>query len=294
MAILLQIIINGLIAGSIYALVAVGFSLVYSTNRFIHFAHGAVITLAAYFLYYIHTILGVDIWFASFLTIVFTSFVGLMMNLLIYHPLREKGTSPQIMLIASIALLMLLESVILLFFGAELKTIELLNAQSINIFGAYLTPLQIILIASSPLLLGVFYYFTKRSRLGKAMRAVADNKTVAEIVGISSESVYSWSIIISSALAGISGILIGLEQNLEPTMGTHLMIRGFVGAVIGGIGSVPGAILGGLLVGLVENVGIWFLPSGYKDAIAFGLLFIFLLIRPNGILPILKKGTIND
>jgi branched-chain amino acid transport system permease protein len=116
------------------------------------------------------------------------------------------------------------------------------------------------------------------------MRAVADNKDVAEVLGISAEKIYSWSFIIGSFIAAIAGILIGLDQNLEPTMGTSLMIKGFTAAIIGGVGSVPGSILGSFFLGLVENFGIWFLPSGYKDAIAFMILFIFLLFRPQGIL----------
>jgi branched-subunit amino acid ABC-type transport system permease component len=124
----------------------------------------------------------------------------------------------------------------------------------------------------------------KKSKIGKAMRAVSDNKDVAEIVGISSERIYNWSFIIGSAIAGIGGILVGLEQNLQPTMGTNLMIKGFTAAIIGGIGSPFGAVLGSYLLGFSENFGIWYLPSGYKDAIAFVILFIFLLFRPQGIL----------
>ncbi len=121
------------------------------------------------------------------------------------------------------------------------------------------------------------------------MRAVADNKDMAEVIGISSEKIYSAVFMVGSAVAGIVAILVGLEQNLEPTMGTNLMIKGFTAAIIGGIGSVPGAILGSYLLGFAENFGIWFLPSGYKDAIAFIILFIFLLFRHQGILGIKKK-----
>ena len=129
----------------------------------------------------------------------------------------------------------------------------------------------------------------KKTKIGKAMRAVADNKEMAEVVGISSERIYSLAFVVGSAIAGVAGILVGLEQNLEPMMGTNLMIKGFTGAIIGGIGSVPGAILGSFLLGFAENFGIWFLPSGYKDAIAFIILFIFLLFRPQGILGIKKS-----
>ncbi|MEK6822528.1 MAG: branched-chain amino acid ABC transporter permease, partial [Nanoarchaeota archaeon] len=123
----------------------------------------------------------------------------------------------------------------------------------------------------------------KRSRIGVAMRAVMNNKEVAQTVGIDPERMYSITFALSSALAAVAGILIGIEQNLHPTMGTALVIKGFTGAVVGGMVSVPGAIMGSLILGLAENIGIWWLPSGYKDAIAFALLFIFLLVRPQGL-----------
>ena len=122
------------------------------------------------------------------------------------------------------------------------------------------------------------------------MRAVADNKDVAEIVGISAKKIFAWSFVVGSLIAGVVGILISLEQNLEPLMGTNLMIKGFTGAVVGGIASVPGAILGSFLLGFAENFGVLFLPSGYKDAIAFVLLFVFLLFRPQGLLGIKRSG----
>ena len=120
------------------------------------------------------------------------------------------------------------------------------------------------------------------------MRAVADNKELASIVGINPKKIAIYSFLIGSALAGIAGILIGLEQNMDPTMGTELMIKGFTGAIIGGIGSVAGAIPGSYLLGIAENFGIWYLPSGYKDAIAFVLLFIFLLFKPEGLFGVIK------
>jgi branched-chain amino acid transport system permease protein len=277
-----QLLINGLIAGAIYALVASGFSLIYSTNKFIHFAHGAVIAFSAYILYFFFSILGINFGFSVVLAIIFASLLGYALNFLVYKQLRKKKTSSVILLIASVGLLM--------FFGASVKTIGFLKvAKGMEFLGAVITPLQIVIISTSILLLVGLFLFMKKTKLGKAMRAVSDNKDVAEIVGISSEKIYSWSFIIGSAIAGIAAILIALEQNLHPTMGTNLMIKGFAAAIIGGIGSVHGAVLGALLLGLVENFGIWYLPSGYKDAIAFVLLFVFLLWRPQGILGIKRR-----
>ncbi len=280
-----QLFINGLIAGAIYALVASGFSLIYSTCKFIHFAHGAVVAVTAYILYLFFSLLGLNFWLAVILTIIFAGFFGWLINKILYKKLRKRKASNVILLIASVGLLILLESLILLFFGADVKTIGFIKiAKGLEFLGAIITPLQIVIIISSFVLLFLLFFFTKKSKIGKAMRAVADNRDVAEIVGISAEKMFSWSFIIGSAIAGIAGILVGLEQNLEPTMGTNLIIKGFTGAIIGGIGSVPGAILGSFLLGFSENFGIWFLPSGYKDAIAFIILFVFLLARPQGIL----------
>lgn len=291
MGIFIQLLINGLIAGAIYALVSSGFSLIYSTNKFVHFAHGSAIAFSAYMLYFFFAILGLNFGFSVILAIIFASLLGLAMNYFIYRELRKRKASGVILLIASFGLLILIESLILIFFGADVKTIDYIKvAKGLEIFGAIITPLQIFIIIVSIILLIGLFFFMKKSKIGKAMRAVSDNKDVAEIVGISAERIYNWSFVIGSAIAGIAGILVALEQNLDPTMGTGLVIKGFTAAIIGGIGSVPGAILGAFLLGLVENFGIWFLPSGYKDAIAFVLLFIFLLFRPNGILGKKKEG----
>lgn len=280
-----QLFVNGLIAGAIYGLVASGFSLIYSTCKFVHFAHGVTIAAGSYFLYLGFALIGLGFWPSLVLAIVLSALFGFAMNIFIYKKFRKKKASAVILLIASFALLILCESLILLFFGADVKTIGYLKiAKGIEILGAIITPLQIVIVITAFVLFALLFFFMKKTKTGKAMRAVSDNKDVAEIVGISSEKIYSRVFIIGSAIAGVAGILVGLEQNLEPTMGTGLMIKGFTGAIIGGIGSVPGAILGSFLLGFSENFGIWFLPSGYKDAIAFLILFIFLLARPQGIL----------
>jgi branched-chain amino acid transport system permease protein len=284
-----QLLINGLIAGAIYSLVSSGFSLIYSVCKFVHFAHGVVITLSGYFFYFLFSRLGLNFWLSVILSIIFASLLGFLTDKVVYKQLRKRKASNTILLMASVALLIFFESLILLLFGADVKTIGYIKiSKGIEIFNAIITPLQIVIIIVSIILLILLFLFMKKTKLGKAMRAVADNKDVAEVVGISAEKIYSWSFIIGSLIAGIAGILVGLEQNLEPTMGTNLMIKGFTAAIIGGIDSVPGSILGSFLLGLVENFGIWFLPSGYKDAIAFIILFIFLLFRPQGILGIKK------
>ena len=282
-----QLLINSLIAGAIYSLVAAGFSLIYSVCKFVHFAHGAVIAFGGYLLYLFFSSLKLSFGISVLLTVVCTSLLGFLMNLVVYKKLRQRKASNTIFLIAGFAILIFFESLILVFWGADVKSIGLIKiSKGIELGEAIITPLQVVIIFVSLLLLLLFFVFMKKTKIGKAMRAIADNKDVAEIVGISAEKIYSWSFIIGSAIAGIAGILVGLEQNLEPTMGTSLMVKGFTAAIVGGVESVPGAILGSFLLGFAENFGIWFLPSGYKDAIAFIILFIFLLFKPRGILGI--------
>jgi branched-chain amino acid transport system permease protein len=291
MSLFMQLVINSLIAGAIYALVAAGFSLIYSTCKFIHFAHGSTIAFSGYMLYLFYSKLHINFWFSIILTLIFAGLFGLLMNITVYKSLRKRKASNIILLISSFAMLILFESLILIFFGADVKTIGYLDvARGMDFLGAVITPLQIFIILVSVVLLGFLFFLMKKMKIGKAMRAVSDNKNVAEIVGISSERVFNWSFIIGSVIAGIASVLVGLEQNLEPTMGPSLMIKGFTGAVIGGITSVPGAVLGSFILGFAENFGIWFLPSGYKDAIAFVILFIFLLFRARGLLGIKKSG----
>ncbi len=287
----LQILINGLIAGAIYALVAAGFSLIYSTNKFVHFAHGATVAFSAYMFYMLFSMFGIDLWLSVILALALGALLGYGMNFLVYQRLRERKASPLIQLVASVALLILIESIILMSFGADVKSIDLIKvAKGMEFFGAIITPLQLGIVIVALILLGVLYIFMKKTKLGKAMRAVADNKDAAEIVGISAKRIFAWSFVVGSLIAGVAGILVGLEQNLEPMMGTNLMIKGFTGAIVGGISSVPGAILGSFVLGFAENIGIWFLPSGYKDAIAFVILFVFLLFRPQGLLGVKRSG----
>ncbi len=287
----LQLFFNSLIIGSIYALVAVGFSLIYSTNRFMHFAQGASVVIAGYSLFTFFTLLRIPFVLSGLLTLLLSAVIGYGMFKLIYQPLQNRKSSTVILLIASIAILILVENVILLFYGAGVRSVGLLETvKGMEIGNAHITLLQVILILISIILLFSLSLFLNKTKLGRDLRAVADNKELAAIMGLDTQRLMAISFIIGSALAGIAGLLIGLEQNLDPTMGTSLMVKGFSGAVIGGIYSVPGSVLGSYLVGLAENFGSWYIPSGFKDAITFVLLFVFLLFRPVGLLGV-EKGV---
>ena len=282
MGVLAQLLANGIIAGGIYALIAAGFALIYNVTKFMHFSHGSVVAVGAYFFYMFTSLIGLGFGISIVLTLVCTGFVGVLMDWFVYKPLRKKKASNAVLLIASIALLTLLNSLILAIFGADVKSIPMTNPVY-TIFDARITMLQIIIIVVAAIFMVLLFFLMKKTKMGIAMRALSNNKDVAQAVGVNPQRMYTYTFFIGSFLAGAAGILIGLEQNLFPEMGTNMIIKGFTGAVIGGITSVPGSIVGSLFLGIVENLGIWRLPSGYKDAIAFGLLFVFLLFKPSGI-----------
>lgn len=279
-----QLLINGIIAGSIYSLISSGFSLIYTTNRFINFSHGSVVVLAAFAAYFFFNILRLPFIIAGLFAIAFIIFFGLMNFRLVYNPLRKRGASNASLLVASIGCLILIESLLIMLFGAGVKSYFLFDtSQGINLLGAVITKIEIIIVLSSVLVLTLLYLFLHKCRTGKKMQAVSDEPALAETVGISSRKIRSLAIIIASVIAGLAGILIGLEYSFEPMMGTNLMIKGFTGAIVGGASSILGSVLGAFIVGILENIGIGFLPSGFKDAITFTLLFTFLLIKPRGL-----------
>lgn len=284
-SIIFQLILNGLIAGAMYALVASGFSLIYRVTKFMNFAHGAVVLFAAYFAYYFSDVLGLNFFLSALITIILSAFLGFLINFVVYRQLRKRKASNAVMLISSLALLIFFNGLILALFGSSVKSYDFSRYNAIFDLGLFrITSVQIVIISFALLMLLFIWLIIKKTKLGKAMRAISDNRDVAQTAGINPERVYSWTFFIASFLAGIAGVLIGLEQNLNTQIGTSWGISGFTAAVIGGANSVPGSVLGSFLLGLVENFGIWYLPSGYKGAIAFGLLFIFLLFRPQGIL----------
>ena len=282
MSIVPQLITNGIIAGGIYALVALGYTMVYGTLKFINFAHGEIFMIGAYIAWLFNMLFGVNMIIAFLISIISCSILGFLIEKIAYKPLRN---SPRLVpLITAIGVSIFLQSLALIFFGADIKTFRSGTIErGINVFGATITKLQIAIIITSLIMMLLLHLYVKYSKTGKAIRAVSDNPELASTIGINTDKVISTVFIIGSALAAIAGILIGMEQNLQPTMGIPVGVKAFTAAVVGGIGNIYGALLGGFLIGLIENIGIWFIPSGYKDAIAFLVLLIMLFFRPQGL-----------
>jgi len=294
MGIAAQLIINGIIAGGIYALVALGYTMVYGILKFINFAHGEVFMLGAYLGWVFNILLGVNVIVAAVLAMLGCAVAGFIIEKIAYKPLRGRGMLPP--LITAIGISLFLQASAILIFGAQIRTYrtgEVVQGITIPFIDAIITKIQIVIIIVSVALMVGLHFYIKHSKTGKAMRAVADNYEVASIVGINPNRVISYVFIIGSALAAAGGVLVGIEQNLTPTMGVSIGIKSFTAAVVGGIGNIYGAVLGGFMIGLIENVGIWFIPSGYKDAIAFAVLLLFLLFKPTGIFGAKKEEGVR-
>lgn len=172
-----------------------------------------------------------------------------------------------------------------LIYGAQILTLRTGPVvEGYQILSAVITPIQILILSASLILFVILWLVIDKTKMGKAIRAVADDPIGASVSGIYPEKVTLYAFGIGSALAGMAGVLISLETNIEPTMGFNAILKGIIASIIGGIGSIPGAVLGGFFLGIVENLGIWKIQAGWKDTIAFAVLIIFLLFRPEGIL----------
>lgn len=293
-SILPQLFINGIIAGSIYALVAVGFSLIFVTNRFVHFAHGAAVVTSSYILYTMLSIVGLPFWLSAILTVLSGGVLGALMYALVYHPLRKRKSSYAILLIASIGIMIFLENLMQLIFGSDVRVLTVFPIQKgIEILpGALITPLQIGIVIAGLIMLLASWLFVTKTRMGKLMRAVASHPDLAKISGINTTTIQMLSFVLGTALAAAAGVLVALELNVESTMQSKLMVKAFTSAVIGGVSSLPGSVFGSFFLGTIENIAMIWFPSGFKDAISFILLMGFLIWRPQGILGV-DKGTRN-
>lgn len=281
---ILQFIINGIIAGSIYALIALGFTIIYRTVKFFHFAHGAVYTAGAYIAYTFSVSLGINPLISFVIASIFAGLIGVIIDRLVYSPLRKQKASDLVFLVASFGVFIFLQNLIQIIYGAQIRTMRTGSViEGRHIFGAIITDTQIMILAVSIVLLLILWLFIQKTKLGKAMRAVSDDPLAASVVGINPEKIISYSFLLGSALAGTAGILISLETNIEPSMGMAAMLKGVIASIIGGIGSIPGAVAGGFFLGIAENLGIMEIQAGWKDTIAFLILIIFLLWRPSGI-----------
>ncbi len=284
MSIALQLLINILIPVSLFSLIAAGFSVFFSVSRVQHMAIGASIAASGYGLFALSSRIGFPLAFIG--AIVASIVVGLLANALVYERLQKRRWfSEEVMLVASIMILLLSQSVFLFIFGSQPKSISAPEwmYQRLEFATISVTWGEIALVCIAFAALAGFALYLRYSRLGVAMRAVADNREVAEVIGINTRRMRYITIVLVSCLAGLAGALIATEYNLEPYASSLQAVRAYGRTIIGGIGSIPGALLASVLTDGAENIGAFFVSSSYKEIFSFLFVFVFLLVRPWGL-----------
>jgi len=289
-----QQLINGLALGSVYALIALGYTMVYGILHLINFAHGEVYMLGAYLgiiIMGVLTLTGLPVYSLSlsiFLTIlismVFCALYGAAIERFAYRPLRSAVKLAP--LISAVGVSIILQNVVMLTQGTEYKNLPpLLPAEGFDLFGANVSPVQTFILGSSIVIMLMLHFFVANTRLGKAMRATSQDRIMAGLLGININQVISITFMIGSSLAAAAGVMVTLYYGVVHFfMGYLAGVKAFTAAVLGGIGSIPGAMLGGFMLGLIENFGASYISSVYKDAFAFLVLIITLILRPSGLL----------
>ncbi len=263
---------------------AVGFGLIFSTTRFFHFAHAAVYTSAAYLTYCGSAQLGLPLGVAVLLGVAGGVCLGGLMEFGLYRPMRRRSASALTLLIASLGTYVVLQNLISMTWGDDVRMLQSSTVrEGIEILGGRITPTSVLAIAVCVTLLAVVTLVLRRTGLGRAMRAVADDAELARIRGIRADRVILATFAIGSGLAAVAGILVALDVNMRPTMGMNALMLAIVAVIIGGVNSIGGIVLGSLLLATAQQVAIWQLGSQWQDAVAFAILLVFLLVRPQGL-----------
>ena len=302
-AVFFQHLTNGLTLGGIYALIALGYTMVYGILKFINFAHGDILRVGAYIGLFAFDMLRGDAplgaWtftafiLAMLISSLFCAFLGMFIEKVAYKPLRKAARLAP--LLSAIGVSFILSNGAAWLWGTQSRKLNYpFDNSPINILGVTITPHQILILVVSLTMMIALKIFVDRSRLGKAMRATALDQDTAQLMGINVNMVISLTFAIGSALAAVGGMLIALDYKCYPTLGTMTGLKAFVAAVVGGIGNISGAMVGGIILGIVETFGVAILgiPQGYKDTIAFVILIIILLIKPEGLLGKVEKEKV--
>ena len=289
--IVLQQLVNGISLGSIYALIALGFSMVYGIAKLLNFAHGDVLMIGAYTGFFVLSAIGMGlqgIIFSLIIAMIVCVIFALSIERLAYRPLRERGAPRLNYLITAIAVSLIIQNTarILPFMGPTPRRFPHPPIRSIQIVeGLSVSNIQIIIVVLSAILMLILNFIVNYTKRGKAMRAVSFDPQAASLMGISVSRTIAFTFALGATLAGAGGVLFASAYPLvNPTMGMMPGLKAFVAAVLGGIGSVPGAMLGGYVLGIAEIFAAGFISSQFADAISFAILIIVLLFRPSGIL----------
>jgi branched-chain amino acid transport system permease protein len=282
--VILQQGINGVVVGGLYVLVALGLTLIYGVLVQINFAHADIVTLGAFAAYFVAQLLGANYFVSIAVALVLGGVLGWLINAAIFAPLRQHG-SELLPLIATIGVSIMLQNAMLLLFGPIPYAFNTpYSGQVIHVGTLFFTAQNLLIIVVSTTTIGLLYAFMKFTFLGKALRAVSQDRETAALMGINPNFLIMLTFIIASALAGMSGALLGPVLVLTPFAGTSVIVKAFAIVIIGGFGNIEGTIIAGLIVGLIESYTTQFLDPGLIDIAVFALLLVMLAVRPTGLI----------
>jgi neutral amino acid transport system permease protein len=290
----LQLVVNGIAVGSIIALAAVGLTLTFGILRLANFAHGDLMTLGAYGTLFANGVLGfilppqLNIWLAIPCGALLTIAIALISEKLLWSPMRDRRASSTTLIIISIGLSLFLRNGIILIAGASNQKYSLPLAPALDFGGLKIAQYRLIVVGLAIVVMLALHYLLQRTKIGKAMRAVADNVDLARVSGINVERVVIWTWVIAAGITAISGGMYGLITAVRPNMGWFLILPMFAAVILGGIGNVYGAIVGAFVIGIAQEVGTYWISPDYKLGIALAMMILVLLFRPQGIF----RGTI--
>lgn len=280
---LLQLVINGLQLGAIYALTAVGFSLIFGATKIFHIAHGAAFTIAAYLFWWTNTALYMPWPISALIAVAAAVAFGLFMERFIYRPIQRHEGSFFTVFIAAFGVQIIVQNLIGTIFGRSFVSVTTSLSRSVEVMpGLFIAPVAMISIVVAIVFFTALTLYLSRTHIGMAMRALSENPDLIRVFGLDPGRVAQYAFVIGSAIVVPGAILTAMTEGLNPAVGNHVMLISLAATIVGGIGSLRGAAYGGLLLGLAENLALWRLDPQWSEAVTFVVLFLFIVFRPAG------------
>jgi branched-chain amino acid transport system permease protein len=281
---IIQLLVNGIVTGVVFSLFAISFTTIYATTKIFHFAHGMVFTCGAYFSYLFHVTLGVHIFGSILISVVLTGFVGMLINFVIYEPLQKRRASPLAILVASLGTYIALNAIISLIFTSNVKVMESGIGGILQFGNVFVTNTQIVIICATVGINTLLALFFIKTEVGLSIRALGQNAELAEIFGMSPRRIKYAIFFLASALASVGATFEAMDiGTIEPSIGLEALLICFVALVVGGMENIPGAALGGFVIGMIYHLSIWKVEAKWQQIIVFGVLIAVLILKPSGL-----------
>lgn len=291
MSIFVQIVLNIIITASIYSIISIGFNLIYSSIKSFDMSYGSLAVLGGYFVLLFYKMLNYDLALSIILSLLLTGFIGFLIDFFIYRKLRKNKASNAIFMITTIGVMTIIQSLIAIFFTNQFQSLskDISSQKIFTIFGGSITEVQLTIFVVNILIIILTALVLKYSKFGKAVRAVSQNKDIAETLGINSNKVIGIVFFVGTLLGALGGIFVGFDTGLQPVLGFSLLLKIFVVIIIGGAGNIFYGLYGALILSIIENISVWYLSGEWRDVIAFAVLIIILILKPEGLFTKKKK-----